>query len=182
MNEEHPDNMLVARCLDGDVDAFGQLIDRYAKPVFNTVLHMVGNADDAREVCQQAYMKAFQHLSSYDPERKFFSWIYRVALNEAINHVKARHRHEPLSASLPYLRPDAAEELETAERSEHLRQAIASLDPNYRAVIILRHFVHLTYGEIAEALDVPEKTVKSRLFSARQLLRDALQSKGYAHH
>lgn len=182
MNEEQPDTMLVERVLSGDFDAFAQLIDRYERPVFNTVLHMVGNAEDAREVCQQAYLKAFQHLSSYDPQRKFFSWMYRVALNEAINHVKARHRHEPLSASLPYLHPDAAEELETAERSKHLHQAIAELEPNYRAVIILRHFIHLSYCEIAEVLDVPEKTVKSRLFSARQLLRDALQQKGYAHH
>jgi RNA polymerase sigma-70 factor (ECF subfamily) len=181
MNEDEMDRMAVERCLSGDLDAFGLLIDRYERPVFNTVLHMVGDTEDAREVCQQVFMKAFEHLASYDRERKFFSWIYRVAINESINFLKARHPHEPLSERLEYPLANPAEQAEALEEWTHLHEAIMRLDENYRAVIILRHFLHLTYQEIADVLSVPEKTVKSRLFSARQLLREALEAKGYAH-
>ena len=75
VKEEDLDRVAVERCLEGDSDAFGELIVRYQRPVFNTVLHMVGDAEDAKEVCQQAFMKAYEHLSSYDRDRKFFSWI-----------------------------------------------------------------------------------------------------------
>jgi RNA polymerase sigma-70 factor (ECF subfamily) len=181
MEEEELDRIAVERCLDGDLDAFGSLIERYQRPVFNTVLHMVGDAEDAREVCQQAFMKAFEHLASYDRERKFFSWMYRVAVNESINYLKARRPHESLSESLPHPRPNPAERFQELEEWTHLHEAIMNLDPNYRAVIILRHFVHFSYNEISDILSVPEKTVKSRLFTARQQLREALEAKGHGH-
>jgi RNA polymerase sigma-70 factor (ECF subfamily) len=181
MEEEELDRIAVERCLDGDLDAFGSLIERYQRPVFNTVLHMVGDAEDAREVCQQAFMKAFEHLASYDRERKFFSWMYRVAVNESINYLKARRPHESLSESLPHPRLNPAERFQELEEWTHLHEAIMNLDPNYRAVIILRHFVHFSYNEISDILSVPEKTVKSRLFTARQQLREALEAKGHGH-
>ena len=179
MSEEQSDRMVVERCLGGDVDAFGVLVDRYERPVFNTVLHMVGDAEDAREVCQQVFIKAFEHLSSFDRNRKFFSWIYRVAVNESINHLKSRRPHEPLDEKLAHPLANPAEQFEELEAWTHLHEEIMKLEPNYRAVIILRHFLHLSYAEVAEILNVPEKTVKSRLFSARQMLRDALLAKGY---
>jgi RNA polymerase sigma-70 factor, ECF subfamily len=182
MNEEQHDRMAVERCLRGDTEAFGALIDRYERPVFNTVLHMVGNAEDARELCQQVFMKAFEHLSSYDPQRKFFSWIYRIAINEAINHVKGRRSHQPLNESFVNPHADPAERFAEAEQWMHLHEAIMKLDANYRAVIILRHFLHLSYVETADIMNVPEKTVKSRLFTARKQLRDAMQARGYAAH
>jgi RNA polymerase sigma-70 factor (ECF subfamily) len=182
MNEELEDRMAVERCLEGDTDAFGVLIDRYERPVFNTVLHMVGNQDDARELCQQVFMKAFEHLATYDPQRKFFSWIYRVAVNEAINHVKARRNTEPLSDAIQTTQANPAEKFEEVEQFIHLHEEIMKLDANYRAVIILRHFLHLSYDEVGDILNVPEKTVKSRLFTARQQLRDAMQARGYAGH
>ena len=181
MEEEELDRIAVERCLRGDLDAFGSLIERYQRPVFNTVLHMVGDAEDAREVCQQAFMKAFEHLASYDRQRKFFSWIYRVAVNESINHLKARRPHESLSETLQHPRANPAEQFEELESWTHLHEAIMNLDPNYRAVIILRHFVHFSYNEISDILNVPEKTVKSRLFTARQQLREALEAKGHGH-
>ncbi len=181
MKEEDVDRIAVERCLEGDLDAFGTLIERYQRPVFNTVLHMVGDAEDAREVCQQAFMKAFQHLASYDRERKFFSWMYRVAVNESINFLKSRRPHESLDETLQHPRANPAVEFEELEEWKHLHEAILELEPNYRAVVILRHFVHFTYEEIAEILKLPEKTVKSRLFTARQLLREALEAKGHVH-
>lgn len=181
IKEEDLDRIAVERCLEGDSDAFGELITRYQRPVFNTVLHMVGNTEDAREVCQQAFMKAFEHLASYDRDRKFFSWIYRVAVNESINLIKARRPHEELDESFEHPRANPAEEFEELEQWRHLHEAILELEPNYRAVIILRHFVHFAYDEIAAILKLPEKTVKSRLFTARQQLREALEARGHAH-
>jgi RNA polymerase sigma-70 factor (ECF subfamily) len=180
MSEEELDRIAVERCRQGDLEAFGELIDRYERPVFHAVLHMVGNVEDAREVCQQVFMKAFERLSSYDPNRRFFSWIYRMAINESINHLKARRSFEPLSERLQAPRPTPAEHYEAAEQRNHLQKAIARLDEDYRAVVILRHFLHLSYREIGTVLDVPEKTVKSRLFTARQLLRQTLERKGNA--
>jgi RNA polymerase sigma-70 factor (ECF subfamily) len=179
MSEEELDRAAVERCLQGDLDAFGTLIERYQRPVFNTVLHMVGDAEDAREVCQQAFMKAFEHLSSYDRQRKFFSWIYRVAVNESINYLKSRRPHEELNDKLQHPRANPAEQFEVLEQWKDLHEAIMKLEPNYRAVVILRHFVHLTYHEVSDILNLPEKTVKSRLFTARQLLREALEAKGH---
>ncbi|HUJ15594.1 MAG TPA: sigma-70 family RNA polymerase sigma factor [Thermoanaerobaculia bacterium] len=178
--EEELDRIAVERCLEGDPDAFGELIARYQKPVFNTVLRMVGDAEDAREVCQQAFMKAYEHLASYDRDRKFFSWMYRVAVNESINWIKARRPSEELDESLEHPQADPEEVAEDLDEWRDLHASILDLEPNYRAVIILRHFVHFTYEEIAEILKLPEKTVKSRLFTARQLLREALEAKG--HH
>src|SRR5437870_13710213 len=108
VKEDELDRVAVERCLEGDLDAFGSLIERYQRPEFNTVLHMVGDAEDAREVCQQAFMKAFEHLSSYDPDRKSFSWLYRVAVNESINYLMARRPHERLDASFQHPRPHPA--------------------------------------------------------------------------
>ncbi len=179
MNEEELDRIAIERCRQGDLDAFGMLIDRYERPVFNAILHMVGNAEDAREICQQVFMKAFEHLDTYNANRRFFSWIYRSAINESINHLKARRPSEPLSDRLEYLRPNPAENYEEAERRDHLEKSIQTLDENYRAVLILRHFLHLSYREMADVLNVPEKMVKSRLFTARQLLRQALEAKGH---
>ena len=181
MKEEDLDRIAVERCLEGDSEAFGELITRYQRPVFNTVLHMVGDTEDAREVCQQAFMKAFVHLASFDRDRKFFSWIYRVAVNESINFIKARRPHEELDESYEHPRANPAKEFEELEEWRHLHEAILELEPNYRAVVILRHFVHFSYDEIAAILKLPEKTVKSRLFTARQQLREALEARGHAH-
>lgn len=179
MNEEEQDRISVERCLKGDLEAFGVLVDRYQRPVFNVILRMVGHAEDAREICQQVFMKCFEHLASYDSNRKFFSWIYRMAVNESINHLKARHRFEELSEKLPFGEADPEERFETVETGENLNQAILELPPDYRAVVILRHFLQLSYSEVADVLHVAEPLVKSRLFTARQILRKTLESRGY---
>jgi RNA polymerase sigma-70 factor (ECF subfamily) len=178
MSEEELDRISVERCLNGDLDGFTALIDRYERPVFNAIYQMVRNYEDARELCQQVFMKVYESLGSYDPERKFFSWIYRIAMNESINHMKSRQEWEPLDENLPTSRANPAEELESAERSRNVQHALLGLDAKYRAVIVLRHFLHLSYREAAEVLSLPEKTVKSRLFAGRQLLKDVLESKG----
>ncbi len=173
MSEEDRDGSLAERCLQGDVEAFGTLIERYQKQIFRAVMHMVGNYEDARELTQQVFLKAFEGLRSYDRERKFFSWIYRIAMNESINHLKSRRSFEPIEPD-NHSRSLRVEPFETIERDCAVRQAVLSLRPEHRAVVVLRHFLNCSYRDAAEVLHLPEKTVKSRLFTARQLLREAL--------
>jgi RNA polymerase sigma-70 factor (ECF subfamily) len=174
MSEDEPDDAYVERCIRGDLEAFGTLIERYQRQIFRAVLHMVGNYEDAREVTQQVFLKAFEHLSSYDRERKFFSWIYRIAMNESINYRKAQRPFEQLGEDTEGAFTPSSEPAETFDRNRAVRQAVSALKPEYRAVVVLRHFLDCSYRDAAEALQLPEKTVKSRLFAARQLLKAAL--------
>lgn len=181
MFEEASDAAIVERCRGGDLDAFGVLIDRYQKPIFNAVIHKVWNREDAREICQQSFLKAFEHLDSFDANLKFFSWIYRIAMNESINHLQARRAWVPLDeeALLPASGADPEEASMARQRCRAVHSALAALDEKYRAVLVLCHLLQLSYREAAESLDLEEKTVKSRLFSARQLLRENLEALGH---
>lgn len=161
------------------MDAFGLLVDKYQGPVFNAVFHMVRSYEDAREISQEVFLKAFENLSSFNPHRKFFSWIYRIAINESINFVESRRPTGDLPRSLKSNRPDPEKSYESLETSRHVHDALDQLTPAQRSVILLRHFFHLSYREMAEVLEIPEKTVKSRLFDARRNLRDLLANKGY---
>jgi len=172
------DNDYVLRCIRGDREAFGTLVDRYQRPVFNAVLRMVRSNEDASDVTQQIFLKAYTNLNRFDTKRKFFSWLYRLAMNETINFLRSRREHEELSESLQAPDRSAEERLEADETAAIVRQEVGNLNVDHRAVIVLRHFLQLSYHEAAEVLDVPEKTVKSRLFSARETLRGSLLARG----
>jgi RNA polymerase sigma-70 factor (ECF subfamily) len=182
MFEEATDAAIVERCRGGEVDAFGALIERYQRPLYNAILRKVWNREDAREVCQQTFLKAFEHLGSFDPNLKFFSWIYRIAMNEAINHLQSRRPWDPLDEGAPLASRDAdpQQAFEALQRTHALHQGLASLEEKYRSVLVLCHILQLSYRDAAEALAIEEKTVKSRLFSARQLLREHLEALGHA--
>ena len=92
MTKEDLDLAWVNRCLDGDVEAFGNLVEKYQRPVFNVILRMVDSYEDASEISQQTFLKAFENLGRFRRERKFFSWIYRIAINESINHLNKRRQ------------------------------------------------------------------------------------------
>jgi RNA polymerase sigma-70 factor (ECF subfamily) len=164
------------------MEAFAEIMDRYQRPVFHGVLQMVRNPEDAREVSQQAFLKAFEHLRTFDPTRRFFSWIYRIAMNEAINFLKSRHFHETIGEGQDPAdsSPSPVDALDDLQRHRDLRRAVQRLDVKYSTVVTLFHFLQLSYEDIAEILEIPEKTVKSRLFSARQLLREDLERLGHA--
>lgn len=181
MFEEENDSAIVVRCRNGDVEAFGTLVDRYQRPIFHAVLHSVWNYEDAREICQQSFLKAFEHLESFDTNLKFFSWIYRIAMNESINHLKSRRPSEPLQedAAYPTAIADPQVAFEALQRTNAVHRAMAVLEEKYRAVLILCHILQLSYRDAAESLNLEEKTVKSRLFSARQLLREQLEAMGH---
>ncbi len=175
---ELDDIALVNRCLQGHTEAFAQLVDRYQGPIFNVALRMLNNFDDAEDVAQSVFVKAFERLLSFDPKYKFFSWIYRMAVNESINFMSKRKPVEAMPAQVvaPDKRPD--ERFDDQELNERVHRAIMELQIDYRAVIILKHFEEFSYQEIGFILEIPEKTVKSRLFTSRRQLRDILLKRG----
>jgi len=177
MNEDS-DGTLVQRCRDGDRNAFGTLVDRYQKPVYNAALRMLRNPEDARDVAQTVFLKVYEHLGDYDPTHKFYSWIYRIALNESINVLDRRRRLEPISGDEIDERLGAEDEVASEQSAQRVQRALMTIKPEYRAVIVLKHFLELSYEDVGQVLQLPEKTVKSRLFTARQLLKDALQASG----
>lgn len=175
---EDSDGMLVARCREGDRRAFEILVGRYEKQVFNAALRMLRNIEDARDVTQTVFLKVFEHLDGYDPSYRFYSWIYRIALNESINVLGRRTRHDPIVGDEVDERQGAEDELASEEASQRVQGALMQIKAEYRAVIVLKHFLDLGYEDIGQILDLPEKTVKSRLFTARQQLKDALRHSG----
>ena len=169
--------MLVERYRHGDREAFTELVVRYQGPVYNAAFWVVRRADDAADVAQTAFLKAAERIDDYDPRFKFFSWLYRIALNEALNLVRGRGREEELDEAieLPTAEADGPEEqLHAGQRSRRLHEALMNLSTSDRIVVTLRHFSECSYAEIAEILEIEEKTVKSRLFEARQRLRALL--------
>lgn len=168
---------LVARCLRGDLSGFEPIVERYNRVLFGVALRLLGNYQEACDATQDAFIKAFEHLDSFDPERKLFSWLYRILVNECLNVRRARRQSEPLNDRIPDLHaPDEA--AASSERRERIQAALDELPFDSRQVVVLRHFAELSYGEIAETLGIPEKTVKSRLFTARQRLAELLTARG----
>jgi len=165
------DTALVIEALNGNSDAFGSLVEKYERPIFNLALRISGEYEDAMDITQTVFVKAFERLDSFDPERSFFSWLYRMAVNESLNLVRRRSRTIHIEADLPSRLPGPDERIAREESRSMVQQALARLSEDYRVVIVLRHFLDLSYREIGEIIDIPEKTVKSRLYTGRHLLR-----------
>ncbi len=179
---ELTDLEIVEQCLDGNIRVFGVLVDRYQNVLFTAALRMVNDRQDAEDIVQTAFTKAFEKLENYNAKYKFFSWLYRITINESLNFIKRRKRQEPLDEPVVSGQQSPEDFLGENERKENLQQALMQLKPDYRAVIVLRHFEQHSYQEMGEMLNIPEKTVKSRLFSARQLLREILIKNGVIVH
>ena len=159
----------VAQCLQGDLTAFEPLVRKYERVLFTVALRMVGDYEDARDATQVTFLRAYEGLDRYDPNRKFFSWIYRIAVNECLN-VKRGQRPQEALVDQADTREGPFDALDRAETRIRVEAALQALTFEYREVIVLRHFADLSYEEIAEAVSAEPKTVKSRLFSARQKL------------
>ena len=176
--KDEDDSALVQRCRAGDRQAFERLVMRYQRPVFNVGLRMLHNSQDALDVAQSTFLKAFEHLKDYDPSFRFYSWIYRIAVNESLNALGSRRAFEGIDGQEADEAPGPDSRAEGDETRREIEAALMSLTPELRAVIVLRHFVQLSYQDMAEVLQLPDKTVKSRLYSARQLLRERLLQRG----
>jgi RNA polymerase sigma-70 factor (ECF subfamily) len=172
---DRSDTDLVKACLTGDTKAYEELVDRYKRQVFNVALRIISNYDDAAEVAQTTFVKAFENLHSFDTRRKFFSWLYRIATNESLNYLKAHRRFETLSEEHETLQHSPEDTFDKAESDRDLQRALMQLNDDQRIVIVLCHFHNLSYKEIGAILDLSEKTVKSRLFTARKNLKEILK-------
>lgn len=170
---EEPDLSLVEAVLEGDAEAFGLLIERYERQIFNLSYRITGSPDDAMDATQTAFTNAYQNLGRFDPGHRFFSWIYRIAVNASVDLVK-RRREVGLPASLVAPEPGPEERFRSRETSSRVQRALLYLSEEHRTVIVLRHYLELSYGEIADVASVPVKTVRSRLYEARQQLRQVL--------
>jgi RNA polymerase sigma-70 factor (ECF subfamily) len=178
------DHRLIAECLQGCSSSFGELVCRYQDRLYNTVYRLLGSAEDAQDVVQEAFFNAYQSLESFKGDSLFFTWLYRIAVNTAIS-LKRKQRLvlsmnsrredgatvEPLDAS-ETTQPGHA--LERAEEERRIQQALNRLSPEHRAVLIMKDMDGQKYETMAEVLEVPVGTIRSRLHRARVELRELL--------
>lgn len=176
------DTNLVQECLAGNTKAFEALIDKYQKTIFNIAYRMTDNYDDAEDITQAVFIKAYEKLNSFNPKYKFFSWLYRIAVNEALNLMNQQKRLSELEADFITTEKTPEEIYEELELSERIQDALMEIDLEHRVLIVLKHFEGFSYEEIAYILDISEQKVKSRLFTARQMLKDVLIKRGIVGH
>ncbi len=181
MNDD--DRRLIADCLGGRRDAFGELVSRYQARLYNAAIRLVDNPEDAADVVQDAFLNAYQSLHTFKGDAEFFTWLYRIAFNTAISLKRKKRSAISLDAGGPdggidpddpseYIKPGAA--LERSEDERQLQEAMNRLSHEHREVLILKDIEGMKYEEIAEILGVPIGTIRSRLHRARLELRDLL--------
>lgn len=162
----------LAAALDGDADAREWLARRWAPPLYRFTYRMTGNEQDARDAAQDTLVKALRHLDAYDSRRRFSTWLFSIARNTCIDqHRKRKRRSYEPPGDVADPTPGPLHLLDRKERAEQLHEALAKLPPMYREILVLYHFEHLKYAEIAETLDLPMGTVMNRIFRARKKLR-----------
>ncbi len=171
---------LVRAALDGDGDAFGQLVARYQQPLYNLALRITGDVDDAMDITQASFVKAYDGLAAFDPSRPFFSWLYRIGVHESLNWVRRDRKVERLPENFDGSATGDDPEQALARKQDDLQisGALLQLSAEHRAVVTLRHFQGLDYRETAEALGISVDLVRSRLFAARRRLRELLAALG----
>jgi RNA polymerase sigma-70 factor (ECF subfamily) len=164
--------------LKGDLHAFETLFDRHEKVVFNTAYRITCDVDDAKDAAQNAFVKAYENLERFNPKHKFYSWIYRIVLNEALDMIKRKDKHEELDNQMMSTQINAEEQLLQKEFSAQIDDSLMEMDIENRALIVLQHYGDLSYDELSFVFDTPAKTIKSRLYSARKSFRHILEKKG----
>jgi RNA polymerase sigma-70 factor (ECF subfamily) len=178
------DELLVRRIRDGDTPAFGTLVERYMRRAYYAALGLVGSHEDALDLSQEAFVRAFRARHRLDPERPFYAWLYQILRRLCFNYVRDRRtRRRGIEAASPWLVDQATarnldnpqKTLEREEARRAVKQALESLPDRDREILVLKEFEGLRYREIAELIDIPMGTVMSRLYSARRRLAGALE-------
>ena len=172
-----PDAALVRECRAGNRRAFDQLLARYERPIYNAAYRILNHREDATDVTQTVFLQAYEHFGDFDPNQRFFSWIYRIAMNESLDMAHGRRRTEPVVEELPSNGHGPDETASLGQLDAGMQGALMALTLDYRTLIVLKHLQDCSYEDIALILDCPVKTVKSRLFTARQALREVLLEK-----
>lgn len=181
-----PDHTLIERCLAGQRDAFGLLVERYQNRLFHALMHVLGSAEDAQDAAQDAFVLAYEKLASFRGQSQFYSWLFRIAFNRAVTEKRKTKR---MSTSLDRQRESNGMEpsdvnpasepsyaMDVADRQRRVQQALAELSPEFRTALILKELDGMSYEEIADALEIPVGTVRSRIHRARLELRDKLNA------
>ncbi|MCD8492842.1 MAG: sigma-70 family RNA polymerase sigma factor [Geovibrio sp.] len=182
------DALVVEKVIDGDAASYELLIRKYQSKLFSTVLHMVKNRELAEDIVQESFLRAFRKLDTLNNRSQFYPWIKRIALNMALNHFEKEKRvldveteddessfFENISSG------ESPEELTLKEEMKrYVRMFVDSLPDRLRVVIILREVEDMSYEEIAEMLNIPLGTVRSRLFNARNIIKERLIKQGLA--
>lgn len=186
MSDSSIDKEIVRRARDGDVRAFETIMRHYERGIYNLMMRMVRDAETARDLTQEVFVRVHASLGRYDPIYPFSSWIYRVATNLCIDFIRKRKlstvsldaplsiRGEEVTREFPDEAPIASESLEDDERRALLEETMEKLPAPHRLVLVLRHQRDLSYEEIATALDAPLGTVKARIHRAREEFRRLL--------
>ena len=179
----------IAAVLAGDADAYALLVQRYSGPLYRYLLRMLGRPDETEDAVQEAFLRAYLSLASYDSSYRFSTWLFRIATNLTLNRIKAEQRvvslemlqegAEDAPREFADRRDDCRPELQ-AERRElcaAVRECLELLPPAYRTVVTLRHVADLSYDEIADSIGLPVNTVRSRLHRGRERLGECLQER-----
>jgi RNA polymerase sigma-70 factor (ECF subfamily) len=179
---------LVASAVSGLEGSFEELVRRYQRPISAYVYRMVGNYDSALDLTQEIFIKVYNSLRRYRSEFKFSTWIYKIAHNSAVDHLRRNNTREQSLISGPEgdhfelplesTRPSPEQESERKERRIEIEVVVRTLPATYRELVILRHSQDLTYEEIVEVTGLPLGTVKNRLFRAREMMRQQFVEKG----
>lgn len=166
------DNALIQLILNGNTNAYEHLVTKYQKAIYNLLFRMFHSKEEALELTQAVFVKAYLKLNTFCDNYKFFSWIYRIAVNEALTHLKKAQRYSNLDEIKGNFFSEELEEI--SERQQLLQNAIQKLPEKYKVLIIMKYYDNIPYKEIAQILKTEEKKVRSRLFDARDLIRKNL--------
>jgi RNA polymerase sigma-70 factor, ECF subfamily len=168
---------LIHRAQAGETEAFGQLVTRYRTRIFNTIYGMVGNENDAWDLAQEGFLKAWRSINRFQGRSSFYTWLYRITINVTIDSLRRRRLRSEveLDDTIPSFLPSPGLNCERAEIREQVQAAIAQLTPEQRAVIVLKEIEDLRCQEIAEILNLSVGTVLSRLFYGRRKLQSILR-------
>ena len=180
------DEQIVERALSGDADAFGEIVQRWERRIFALAYGILGREEEARDATQETFIAAFRNLRGFRGEAKVSSWLHRIAVNQCITRqrrarTRAENSLEAETGGDQFIAPahaSPARQAEGRERTDAVRRAVLALPPELREVIVMKEFEELTFQEIADALDVPLSTVKSRLYTALKQLRLRLEKYG----
>lgn len=185
------DAVLLRSSRKGDMDAMAALVAKYQDRLYNAILRMCGNRDDAAELCQEAFVKALEGMAAFRQDAGFYTWLFRIGMNLAISHRRRGGRvkfhsldpaagdgetpHRLTDVMSDPRQPDPSEQAAESDAQRQVMVALVGLDEEFRSVVVLRDIEDMNYDEISRVLGVPIGTVKSRLYRARCMLREKLQ-------
>jgi RNA polymerase sigma-70 factor (ECF subfamily) len=175
------DEEIIGHVQQGDTHRFAELVERHQDSVYGLALRLTGSAVDAEDVAQEAFLKAFRSLAGFKGEAKVSTWLYRIVYNLGIDLLRKRGRAGGKAVSFDETgdatddRINVEADVVVAEDRERVQSALAALDERYRSVVVMLYYQEMSYEDISTVLDIPVKTVETRLYRARKMLRERLE-------